>query len=83
MSQERILTFSAGPAVLPLHVVEELQQALNLQETGIGLMEISHRSETFGAIVDSAKARLQRVLSLPEDYEILFCKEEPPCSSAW
>ena len=70
---ERIHNFSAGPAVLPLSVVEELREALpNLEGTGIGLMEISHRSETFGAIVDSAQARLRRVLSLPDDYEVLL-----------
>ena len=73
MSTERIHNFSAGPAVLPLSVVEELQQALpNLAGTGIGLMEISHRSQTFGDIVDSAMARLRRVLALPEDYEVLL-----------
>ncbi|MEC7240860.1 MAG: 3-phosphoserine/phosphohydroxythreonine transaminase [Myxococcota bacterium] len=73
MSTERIHNFSAGPAVLPLSVVEELQEALpNLDGTGIGLMEISHRSQTFGDIVDSAIARLRRVLALPEDYEVLL-----------
>lgn len=71
--QGRIHNFSAGPAVLPLAVVEELRDALpNLEGTGIGLMEISHRSDTFGAIADSATSRIRRVLSLPEDYEVLL-----------
>ena len=71
--QGRIHNFSAGPAVLPLSVVEELREALpNLENTGIGLMEISHRSETFEAIVDSAKARIRRVLDLPDGYEVLL-----------
>ena len=65
--------FSAGPAVLPLSVLTELQQALpNFQNTGLGLMELSHRSKTFTDIVDQAKARLARLLSIPEEYEILF-----------
>ena len=73
MTTDRIHNFSAGPAVLPLAVVEELRDALpNLAGTGIGLMEISHRSATFSKIVDSAKTRLRRVLALPEDYEVLL-----------
>ena len=72
-NQDRIHNFSAGPAVLPLTVVEELREALpNLEGTGIGLMEISHRSDTFGAIADSATQRIRRVLSLPDDYEVLL-----------
>jgi phosphoserine aminotransferase len=74
MSQRnRIHNFSAGPAVLPLSVVDELREALpNLEGTGLGLMEMSHRSETFEAIIESAVARLRRVLSLPDDYEVLL-----------
>jgi phosphoserine aminotransferase len=71
--QNRIHNFSAGPAVLPLSVVEELREALpNLEGTGLGLMEMSHRSKTFEAIVDSAMGRIRRVLSLPDDYEVLL-----------
>jgi phosphoserine aminotransferase len=71
--QNRIHNFSAGPAVLPLSVVDELREALpNLEGTGLGLMEMSHRSETFEAIIGSAVARLRRVLSLPDDYEVLL-----------
>jgi phosphoserine aminotransferase len=54
-------------------VVEELREALpNLHNTGLGLMEISHRSATFEAIIDSAVGRIRRVLSLPDDYEVLL-----------
>lgn len=71
--QNRIHNFSAGPAVLPLSVVEELRDALpNLEGTGLGLMEMSHRSQTFEAIVDSTMGRIRRVLSLPDDYEVLL-----------
>tara|TARA_B000000475_G_scaffold271692_1_gene270160 strand:- start:1772 stop:2869 length:1098 start_codon:yes stop_codon:yes gene_type:complete len=70
---ERIHNFGAGPATLPLQVVEECQNALpNLNGSGFGLMEISHRSDTFQEIVDSAMARLRRILSIPDEYTILF-----------
>lgn len=73
MSYGRIHNFGAGPAVLPLSVVEDVREALpNLHGSGIGLLEISHRSKTFQAVVDSAVARVKRVLGVPEDYHVLF-----------
>ena len=69
----RAHNFSAGPAVLPLEVLSELAEALpNFQNTGLGLMELSHRSPTFDAVIQSAKSRLRSLLNVPEDYEILF-----------
>lgn len=69
----RVHNFNAGPAVLPLSVVQELAAALpDYQGLGIGLMEMSHRSKPFEAIVNSAVAGLRRVLGVPEDYKILF-----------
>jgi phosphoserine aminotransferase len=69
----RVHNFSAGPAVLPLSVIEELSAALpDFQGTGLGLMELSHRSPTFDAVHRSAESRLRRVLSIPSDYEIIF-----------
>ena len=65
--------FSAGPAVLPIPVLEELREQLTeLHGSGVGLMEISHRSATFQAIMDSAMARVRRVLSLPDSHSVLF-----------
>ncbi len=73
MSYGRIHNFGAGPAVLPLSVVEEVRDALpNLNGSGIGLLEISHRSKTFQAVVDSAVARVKRTLAVPDDYTVLF-----------
>jgi len=70
---ERIHNFGAGPAVLPLSVVEAVSDALpNLMDSGFGLCEISHRSATFQSVVDSAMERVRRVLSIPEDYTVLF-----------
>jgi len=69
----RIHNFGAGPATLPLEVVEECQNSLpNLNASGFGLLEISHRSDTFQKIIDSAMERLRRILSIPEDYTVLF-----------
>ncbi len=65
--------FSAGPAVLPLSVIEQLQAALpEFQDTGMGLMELSHRSAAFDAVHRSAEERLRRVLSIPESFKVLF-----------
>jgi phosphoserine aminotransferase len=73
MSHGRIHNFGAGPAVLPLSVVEECQAALpNLLGSGLGLLEISHRSKTFQGVVDSAVDRVRRVLGVPQDYQVLF-----------
>ena len=70
---ERIHNFGAGPAVLPLSVVQAVGDALpNLMDSGFGLCEISHRSGTFQSVVDSAMERVRRVLSVPDDYTVLF-----------
>lgn len=73
MPSERIHNFNAGPAVLPLSVVQEVAAALpNLNQSGIGLLECSHRSKVFQEVVDNAVAGVRRVLSVPADYTILF-----------
>jgi phosphoserine aminotransferase len=65
--------FSAGPAVLPVTVLEELRDALlEYGGTGLGLMEMSHRGKAFTAIIEGAEARLRRVLGVPADYKVLF-----------
>ena len=69
----RAHNFSAGPAVLPLSVIEQLQSALpEFAGTGQGLMEISHRSSAFDDVIETAKARLRRLMSIPDDYEVLL-----------
>ena len=69
----RAHNFSAGPAVLPLSVIEELADALpNFKGTGQGLMELSHRSPAFDAVHRSAEQRLRRVMGIPDDYAVLF-----------
>lgn len=62
----RIHNFGAGPAVLPLEVVEEVAETLpNLGGSGFGLMEVSHRSQTFQDVIDSAMSRLRGYLAYP------------------
>ncbi len=73
IAQERIFNFSAGPAVLPVPVLQRIQEEiLCLPGAGASILEISHRSRQYIAIQEQAKARLQRLLGLGEDHEVLF-----------
>ena len=70
---ERIFNFSAGPAVLPLPVLEEAQRdLLALPGLGMSVMEISHRSRTFEEIVKQAEAGIRELVGIPENYHVLF-----------
>ncbi len=70
---ERVYNFSAGPAVLPMPVLEQAQrELLALPGCGASVMEISHRSKPFAAILEETKATLAHLLDLPDNYEILF-----------
>ncbi len=70
---ERIHNFSAGPAVLPVPVLEEAQRdMLSLPGVGMSVMEISHRSKTFDGIINGAESGLRRLLGIPENYHLLF-----------
>src|ERR687893_3013582 len=70
---ERIYNFSAGPAVLPLPVLEEAQRdMLALPGVGMSVMEISHRSKTFDEIIGGAESGLRGLLGIPDGYRVLF-----------
>jgi phosphoserine aminotransferase len=70
---DRIFNFSAGPAVLPLSVLEEVQQnLLALPGVGMSILEISHRSKTFEQIVDRTIEDIRTLAGVPDDYSILF-----------
>src|SRR5262252_1224083 len=70
---ERIYNFSAGPAVLPLPVLEEAQKnLLALPGIGMSVLEISHRSKAFDAIINEAVADIRSLASIPDTYHILF-----------
>ena len=70
---KRIYNFSAGPAILPEDVIKETQENLfSLPGIGMSILEISHRSKTFDKIIAEAKADLKSLLSISDDYELLF-----------
>jgi phosphoserine aminotransferase len=69
----RIFNFAAGPAVLPLPVLEEAQRDLvALPGVGMSVMEISHRSKTFDAIIQGAEADFRELAGVPDGYHVLF-----------
>jgi phosphoserine aminotransferase len=70
---ERIFNFSAGPAVIPVPVLEEARaNMLSLPGVGMSVMEISHRSKTFDEIIQGAENGLRELLNIPKDYAVLF-----------
>jgi phosphoserine aminotransferase len=69
----RIFNFNAGPGVLPLPVLQQAQaELLNYPGAGMSVMEMSHRSKPFEAILNNAEADLRALLNISTDYEILF-----------
>ena len=71
--EKRIYNFSAGPAILPEEVLLEAQKDFFvLPGVGMSILEISHRSRTFDAIHAEAKDGIKKLLSVPDDYAILF-----------
>ncbi len=70
---ERAYNFNAGPAVLPVPVLEEAQRDLvSLPGVGMSVLEISHRSKTFEGILSEADADLRAVLGIPANYKVIF-----------
>ena len=70
---DRVFNFSAGPATLPLPVLQQIQdEMLSLPGAGASVLEISHRSKDFDAIIEDATVRLGRLLNLPDTHEILY-----------
>ena len=70
---ERVFNFSAGPSQMPLEVLEEAKAELtNYKGTGTSVMEMSHRSAAFQEIIDEAEETLRRIMSIPDDYAVLF-----------
>ena len=70
---KRIHNFNAGPAALPLTVLEELQEGLlDFKGSGMSILEVSHRSKWFDDVINDAVERTRRLLNLSEDFEVLF-----------
>jgi phosphoserine aminotransferase len=73
MAINRIYNFNAGPAVLPLPVLEEIQASfLNFNSSGMSIVEISHRSKWFEAVINDAVERTKRLLKLDDKFHVLF-----------
>ena len=70
---QRIFNFSAGPATLPLPVLETIQgEMLNYKDQGMSLIEMSHRSKTFDELVVGAEKLVRHIMGFSEDYQTLF-----------
>lgn len=69
----RVYNFSAGPAVLPDAVLEQIKADLpDWQDSGMSVMEVSHRSPPFVAIAAAAEANLRKLMAIPDNYKVLF-----------
>jgi phosphoserine aminotransferase len=70
---QRVFNFSAGPAVLPLPVLQRVQEELLcLPGAGASILEISHRGKEFTEIIEDAEAMLRSLLGISDDYAVLF-----------
>ena len=69
----RVFNFNAGPATLPLEVLEQAQaEMLDFNGTGMSIMETSHRSKDFEAVINTAEMDLRELLIIPSNYKIMF-----------
>ena len=65
--------FGAGPSILPQEVMKATAEAcVEFQGMGLSLMEISHRTKEFQAVMDEAQALFKELLDIPEGYSVLF-----------
>ena len=70
---KRAYNFNPGPGVLPLEVLQQAQaELLDFKGTGMSVMEISHRSKEFEAVIQTAEADLRELLGIPSNYKIMF-----------
>jgi phosphoserine aminotransferase len=70
---DRVYNFSAGPATLPIDVLEQASKDIvNFKETGIGLIEMSHRSQEFMAVAENTESLLRELMEIPVNYKVLF-----------
>lgn len=70
---KRVYNFSAGPSVLPEVVLKKAQEELlNYADSGMSIMEVSHRSELFSEVIQKAEKLLRELMEIPENYKVLF-----------
>ena len=73
MKYGRTYNFSAGPAMMPEEVLEEIAaEMMNYRGSGMCVMEMSHRSKVFQQIRDEAEADLRKLMGIPDNYKVLF-----------
>ena len=73
MKSERLFNFSAGPAVLPVPVLEQAQRELvSLPGIGMSILEVSHRSKVFEDVLARAEADIRKLAGVPPNYRVLF-----------
>ena len=69
----RVYNFSAGPSMLPLDVLKKAQEEmLDMGGSGQSVMEMSHRSGEYQAIIDKAEATFREIMNIPDNYKVLF-----------
>ena len=69
----RVYNFSAGPSMLPKEVLEEAaSEMLDYKGSGQSVMEMSHRSKEYQAIIDETEADLRKLMNIPDNYKVLF-----------
>ena len=70
---QRLFNFSAGPGVLPVEVLEEAREnLLSLGNSGIGILEHSHRGKAYMAVHEEAENTIRELAAIPADYDVLF-----------
>lgn len=75
MEANRVYNFNPGPATLPLEVLKEAQaEFLNFNNSGMSILEISHRAKQYAEVHAKAKADIKELMGLGDDYEVLFCQ---------
>ena len=73
MNNNRKYNFGAGPAALPFDVLKKAQEELtNYKDSGISVMEMSHRSKEYQEIIDEAEKTLRDIMNIPDNYKVLF-----------
>ena len=69
----KVHNYSAGPCILPQEVFEEASKAvLNYNNSGLSILEMSHRSKDFVAVMEEARALVKEILEVPDGYTVLF-----------
>lgn len=73
MEDGRVYNFSAGPSMMPLEVLEEMQRELvNYKGSGMSIMEMSHRGKEFMEVADAAEKNMRDIFDIPQNYKVIF-----------